>query len=84
MPRDPRDYKLELSSVPLTPVEPKASTIGQGRPSISVLFACCNVYVRVYRSPDAMSYLAHCPKCAKSVRFEVGDDGTDARSFVVH
>lgn len=89
MPSDPRDYKVTLggNNVPTPPRESEKQTPAQaassGRPFISVLFACCNVYARVYRSPDATHYLAHCPKCAKSVRFAVGDEGTDSRSFVV-
>jgi hypothetical protein len=91
MPSDPRDYKVTLSSVNASECiadncerpDAAAGSTNHGRPFISVLFSCCNAYVRVYRSPDASHYLAHCPKCAKSVRFTIGDEGTDSRSFVV-
>jgi hypothetical protein len=82
MPSDPRDYQLDLSSTK------SAGNDGvkrdqSSRPFLSVLFNCCRVYVRVYRSADATHYAARCPKCGKSVRFEVSDGGSASRSFVV-
>jgi hypothetical protein len=76
---DPRDYKLDLSS---QPSEPAAEAAG-GRPYISVHFACCGVYLRIYRSADGKHYRGRCPKCGVPVNFVVGDGGTDARTFVV-
>jgi hypothetical protein len=55
----------------------------KNRPFISVLFACCQVYVRIYRSPDGASYNGRCPRCGKPVKFAIGEGGTDCRSFVV-
>ena len=78
---DPRDYKIDLSSAP-APSEPAKST-GVRRPYVSVRFACCGVYQRIYRSADGTRYEGHCPKCAKPVKFKVGPGGTDARFFVV-
>ena len=82
--RDDRDYKLDLSpasgaSVP----EPGPVAGASGRPFISVHFACCNVYVRIYRTSDGQAYRGHCPRCAKAVNFAVGQGGTDARIFRV-
>jgi hypothetical protein len=54
------------------------------RPYLSVRFACCNVYQRIYRSADGASYQGRCPRCGKAVKFLVGEGGTDARSFVVY
>jgi hypothetical protein len=79
---DPRDYKLDLSSTKGGTAQPEKSG-GTNRPYISVKFACCGVYQRIYRSADGMRYEGHCPKCAKPVRFKVGPGGTDARFFVV-
>ena len=84
MPLDPRDYNVELSSnaserddtAPATSPSP-------ARPYVGVRFACCDVYVRIYRSPDGKSYRGHCPRCARPVNFVVGPGGTDARTFVV-
>lgn len=76
---DPRDYKLELSSA----AEAGPSASPQGRPYLSVQFACCGVYQRIYRAPDGQSYQGRCPRCGKPVRFAVGQGGTDARFFIV-
>ena len=75
---DPRDYKLDLST---DASGPKAAP--GPRPYVSVHFACCNVYLRIYRSPDGKNYRGRCPKCGLPVNFVVGDGGTDARTFVV-
>lgn len=86
---DPRDYKLDLSTAAhskqrTTDSETdRAHGSGAARPFISVHFACCGVYRRIYRSADGASYAGHCPKCARPVKFKVGPGGTDAREFVV-
>lgn len=51
------------------------------RPWIGVRFTCAGVYLRVYRTPEATCYIAHCPKCGKSCRFPVGPGGTSNRLF---
>lgn len=80
MASDPRDYKLDLSDASAGAPSPGASP--QARPYLSVLFACCNVYQRIYRSPDGNTYQGRCPRCAKTVRFAVGEGGTSARTFI--
>jgi hypothetical protein len=88
---DPRDYKVELSGAdgasterPRTAVRGNAeSPIGTQRPFLSVHFACCGVYQRVYRDPGGKAYHGRCPRCARAVTFAVGEGGTSARSFVV-
>lgn len=82
MPSDPRDYKLELTSGAV-PEDVSAATSAAGRPFLSVTFACCGVYARIYRSADGKQYAGHCPRCARPVRFLVGDGGTSHRRFVV-
>ena len=77
---DPRDYKLDLSSLGSGEKEP-ANT--PARPFIGVHFKCCGVYQRIYRSNDGLRYEGRCPKCARQVRFLVGQGGTDDRYFVV-
>ncbi|MCC7350798.1 MAG: hypothetical protein IT446_09530 [Phycisphaerales bacterium] len=74
---DQRDYKLDLSSA-ASPAEQSTA-----RPYLSVQFACCGVYQRIYRDRDGQSYHGRCPKCGKPVRFAVGQGGTDARFFIV-
>jgi hypothetical protein len=75
---DPSDYKLDISS--LKKQEKSSPT---ERPYISVLFACCSVYMRIYRSPDGKEYAGRCPRCLRPVKFLVGPGGTNERSFVV-
>ena len=78
---DPRDYKVEISGAAAS--RSPASSDAPARPFVSVLFACCNVYQRVYRSADATRYVGRCPKCGRGVRFVVGAGGTSERFFVV-
>ena len=80
MPKDPRDYRIELSTSGSrnTPELPATS-----RPFLSVHFACCNVYLRLYRAAGASEYTGRCPRCGKSVRFPVGEGGTHVRTFRV-
>lgn len=82
MTRDPRDYKVEISglsdegrSPPASPPSPRAF--------LSVHFACCGVYRRIYRAKDGKSYSGSCPRCGLPVRFAVGSGGTDCRYFRV-
>jgi hypothetical protein len=81
--RDDRDYKLDLSSAAAGagPQRPSDGGPTASRPFISVQFDCCNVYLRIYRSPDGAAYRGRCPKCGKPVHFAVGQGGTDARVF---
>lgn len=76
---DPRDYKLDVSSLSGDASEPAPSP----RPFLSVLFDCCGVYQRIYRDASATAYSGRCPRCGKSVRIAVGARGTDARFFRV-
>ena len=78
MTSDPRDYKLDLSTGATGPNSPPTR-----RPFLSVHFACCGAYQRVYRDPDGKTYHVRCPRCAKAVRFVVGEGGTTARCFTV-
>src|SRR5688572_28839114 len=75
---DPRDYRLDLTTGGTSPSAPPAS-----RPFLSVHFACCGAYQRVYRDADGKTYRGRCPRCAKTARFVVGPGGTSARSFTV-
>jgi hypothetical protein len=81
MPNDPRDFKLDVAGV-LQPAG-TAPARATGRPFLSVQFACCSVYQRVYRDRDGRHYTARCPRCGKTARFAVAEGGTTARSFIV-
>jgi hypothetical protein len=57
------------------------ATSNARRPYIGVLFECCGVYARVYRQPDQPWYAGRCPRCLRTMRVRVGQDGTNARLF---
>jgi hypothetical protein len=77
---DPRDYKLDVAGI-----KPRLENASlKGRPFLSVLFACCGVYQRIYRNADGSAYSGRCPRCGKPVKFAVGRGGTDERNFVVY
>jgi phage FluMu protein Com len=76
---EPGDYKLDIASL-----KKRGAEADRGRPFLSVLFACCHCYQRIYRNAEATAYLGRCPRCGKAVRFEIGPDGTAERSFVVY
>ncbi|MBI3994191.1 MAG: hypothetical protein HY342_13025 [Candidatus Lambdaproteobacteria bacterium] len=54
------------------------------RPYLRVVYECCNIYQRIYRDISGRFYLGRCPRCLRTVRFEIAPDGTKARDFVVH
>jgi hypothetical protein len=78
--RDDRDYKVEISSLG------GFAASGQGsaprRAYLSILFACCNVYQRVYVNAAGDRYAGRCPRCGGLVQFRVGSGGTSQRMFI--
>jgi hypothetical protein len=80
---DPRDYKLDIHSLQLPEDTSRSQDSSGDRPFISVLFACCWVYIRIYRNPDGSGYRGACPRCGKRVKFAIGPGGTTVRSFMV-
>jgi len=78
--KDDRDYKLDLSpAAGITPPQPSAAQPTK-RPFISVHFTCCNVYLRIYRSPTAPPIEAMSPlRPAGELSRRAG--GTEARFF---
>jgi hypothetical protein len=79
MPSDPRDYKLDIPGV--SPAN--ASGSNESKPFLSIHFACCGVYCRIYRNSTGDAYVGRCPRCGRPVRFLVGEGGTQERFFVV-
>lgn len=51
------------------------------RPFIGILFECCGVYSRVYRTCDKTAYEGRCPRCGRPVRVRVAPNGVSARLF---
>lgn len=84
MATDPRDYYLDIQSERLDlPDRASVERDKAGKPFLSVMFACCKVYARVYPNRDGLRYEARCPRCLRAITFRVGPDGTSARAFVV-
>lgn len=76
---DPRDYIVSINGQEETDRSGTADT----RPFLSVLFACCAIYLRIYRNAAGTAYEGRCPRCGKVARFVVGPQGTGQRSFIV-
>jgi hypothetical protein len=85
MTRDPRDYKVEISGLAEAGARSPSSSSAPASPRafLSVHFACCGVYRRIYRAKDGKSYSGNCPRCGKPVRFTIAPGGTDCRFFRV-
>lgn len=54
---------------------------GVPQPFLGVMFACCNVYSRVYRTADGTAYRGGCPRCGRLAQFRVGSGGSSSRFF---
>lgn len=53
----------------------------RGRIWVSVSFECCRTYQRVYFRAGHRVATGYCPRCLRPVRFELDENGTDARFF---
>ena len=85
MSADPRDYKLDLSSRPPAVAPASAPEFpASARPFLSVHFACCGVYTRIYINKTETAYEGFCPKCSRPVRIQIGPGGTDHRFFTAY
>ena len=58
-----------------------AQKSADSRAFLGVHFECCDVYSRVYPNREQTAYLGHCPRCAKQVKFMIGESGTSSRFF---
>jgi len=91
---DPRDqveltFRSIRSGNPAGTVPTPSSTDGPAgsgsdqRPWLGLYFKCAGLYTRAYRNGAATGYTGRCPKCGKTVRFAVGEGGSDQRRFEV-
>jgi hypothetical protein len=67
----------------MKPDDSAKQSAASGKPFLSVLFACCSVYQRIYRNAEGTAYAGRCPRCGKPVKFTVSPEGTNARNFIV-
>lgn len=51
------------------------------REFLGILFECCNVYGRIYKSKDGTCYRGMCPRCMKSITIKVQEGGSSQRFF---
>ena len=63
------------------PMEQEPAEQKERRKFIGVKFNCCGIYVRIYINKEGTAYEGRCPKCFRTVKFRVGDGGTDNRFF---
>lgn len=84
MSNDP-DYIVELSQQnldsPKSPAPDISPETSLNRPYISVLFECCQIYLRIYRNPAATAYEGRCPRCLRPITIRIGSGGTNTRFF---
>jgi hypothetical protein len=74
--------KIDISSDPAAPSSPANQT--PSRRFVGMLFACCDVYARIYINPEHTAYTGVCPRCARPVRIGIGPNGTNARFFTAY
>lgn len=75
-------YDIPPNRTPQTSPNDQAQEAGQdaqGRPFLGVMFDCCKQYARVYRNAAATHYVGNCPRCARTVRFRIGEGGQNGR-----
>ncbi len=48
---------------------------------LGIMFECCNVYGRIYKNKEGTHYIGRCPKCMRSIKIKIGENGTNQRFF---
>ncbi len=62
-------------------MKPDRTTRRAARPFLGILFDCCGVYSRAYRTRDEARYEGRCPRCLRSVAIRIESGGVAARFF---
>ncbi len=63
-------------------MDKNSSASHEPRKFLGIHFACCNVYVRIYRNKNGSAYEGRCPRCGKKVAVPIGNRGTSSRFFI--
>ena len=51
---------------------------------LGIMFECCNVYGRIYKNKEGTHYVGRCPKCMRTIRIKIGENGVNQRFFRVY
>ena len=73
------DFIVDIDGL-RTPIDTEPAR-DSARPWLAVLWRCCNVYSRIYRSRSGKEYEGRCPRCQRSVTAKIGPGGTSSRFF---
>ncbi len=49
---------------------------------LGIMFACCNVYARIYIDNSGKSYKGRCPRCLRSLSIKIEKNGVNDRFFI--
>ncbi len=51
---------------------------------LGIVFACCNVYTRIYANASGKCYEGRCPSCLRHLSIRIGKGGVKDRFFIAH
>ncbi len=51
---------------------------------LGIVFACCNVYTRIYVNASGKHYEGRCPSCLRHLSIRIGKGGVKDRFFIAH
>ncbi len=77
-----RDYIVDIPGLGGDGGDESEDTGPAGRPYISVHFACCKTFARIYLNKERTAYVGWCPRCARKVIARIDPNGSTDRVFV--